>query len=57
MISTDYLRFIKDTDKYCEKVINDKETLVVMKNDNKNFVVMGLEEYNRLKQDCIKNNK
>ena len=48
MIATSYSSVRKDLKKYCDKVIDDCETVIITRKDDENVVLMSEEEYNNL---------
>ena len=51
MIATSYSSVRKDLKKYCDKVIDDCETVIITRKDDKNAVLMSEEEYNNLMEN------
>lgn len=48
MLSTRITEFRKNTKKYLDNVINDAETLIVDRGNDKAVVILSLDEYNSM---------
>jgi antitoxin YefM len=48
MLTVNYSTLSKDFKNYCDKVTNDKETIIVTRKGNKNLVMIDLDEWNEL---------
>ena len=48
MIVTNYSSLRKDLKKYCDKVIDNCETIIITRKNEKNVVLMSEDEYNNL---------
>ena len=48
MIATNYSSVRKDLKKYCDKVIDDWEAIIITRKNEKNVVLMSEDEYNNL---------
>lgn len=48
MIAVNYSTMRNKLKTYCDAAINDNETVIVTRKDEKNVVLMGLDQYNRL---------
>ena len=58
MIVTNYSSLRKDLKKYCGKVIDDWEAIIITRKNDKNVVLMSEEEYNNLMENLyIMSNK
>lgn len=51
MIATNYSSVRKDLKKYCDKVIDDCETVIITRKDEKNVVLLSEDEYNNLMEN------
>lgn len=56
MLAVNYSTIRKNLKDYCDKVTDDYETVIVTRKDEKNVVIISLEEYNDM-QKTIKNMK
>lgn len=56
MLAVNYSTIRKNLKDYCDKVTDDYETVIVTRKDEKNVVIISLEEYNEM-QKTIKNMK
>ena len=56
MLAVNYSTIRKHLKDYCDKVTDDYETVIVTRKDEKNVVIISLEEYNEM-QKTIKNMK
>lgn len=54
MLAVNYSTIRKHLKDYCDKVTDDYETVIVTRKDEKNVVIISLEEYNAM-QKTIKN--
>lgn len=45
--------FLKEFTVYCDKVNDEKEALIVQRSNEKNVVVLSLEEYNNMKKQLF----
>lgn len=54
MLAVNYSTIRKNLKGYCDKVTDDYETVIVTRKDEKNVVIISLEEYNSM-QKKIKN--
>ena len=58
MIATNYSSVRKDLKKYCDKIIDNCETIIITRKNEKNVVLMSEEEYNNLMENLyIMSNK
>ena len=58
MIATNYSSVRKDLKKYCDKIIDNCETIIITRKNEKNVVLMSEDEYNNLMQNLyIMSNK
>lgn len=48
MIAVNYSTIRKNLKSYCDKVTDDGETVIVTRKDEKNVVIISLEEWNAL---------
>lgn len=48
MLAVNYSTYRSNLKKYCDRVTDDSETIIVTRKDEKNVVVMSLEEYNNI---------
>ena len=48
MLAVNYTTIRNNLMDYCDKVTDDHETVIVTRKDEKNVVIIRLEEYNRL---------
>lgn len=53
MLATPSAAFLKEFTLYCDKVNDEKETLIVTRSNDKNIVVLSLEEYNEMKKQIF----
>ena len=51
MIATNHSSVRKNLKKYCDKVIDDCETVIITRKDEKNVVLMSEDEYNNLMEN------
>ena len=56
MLAVNYSTIRKNLKDYCDKVTDDYETVIVTRKDEKNVVIISLEEYTDM-QKTIKNMK
>lgn len=54
MLAVNYSTIRKNLKDYCDKVTDEHETVIVTRKDEKNVVIISLEEYNAM-QKLIKN--
>lgn len=54
MLAVNYSTIRKNLKYYCDKVTDEHETVIVTRKDEKNVVIISLEEYNAM-QKLIKN--
>jgi antitoxin YefM len=58
MLAVNYTNLRENLKKYCDKVNDDYETIIVTRKNNKNVVMISQEEYNNLlENDFIMSNK
>ena len=50
MLAVNYSTIRENLKSYCDKVTDDKETVIVTRKDEKNVVVISLEEWNLLQK-------
>jgi antitoxin YefM len=55
MLAVNYSTIRNNLKDYCDKVTDSNETVIVTRKDEKNVVIISLEEYNAM-QKAIKNN-
>lgn len=48
MLAVNYSTIRNNLKNYCDKVTDDCETVIITRKDEKNVVLMGLDEYNNL---------
>ena len=48
MLAVNYSTIRNNFKNYCDRVTDDCETVIITRKDEKNVVLMGLEEYNNL---------
>lgn len=53
MLAVSSSAFLKEFTIYCDKVNDDNETLIVTRSNEKNIVVLSLEEYNQMKKQIF----
>lgn len=51
MLAVNYSNLRDNLKDYCDKVSDDFETVIVTRKDEKNVVIISLEEYNNLKEN------
>ncbi len=51
MLAVNYSNLRDNLKDYCDKVSNDFETVIVTRKNEKNVVIISLEEYNNLKEN------
>ena len=51
MIVTNYSSLRKDLKKYCDKIIDNCETIIITRKNEKNVVLMNEDEYNNLMEN------
>lgn len=51
MLAVNYSNLRDNLKDYCDKVSDDFETVIVTRKDDKNVVIISLEEYNNLKEN------
>ena len=54
MLAVNYSTIRNNLKDYCDRVTDDHETVIVTRKDEKNVVIIRLEEYNRLMK-AVKN--
>ena len=58
MLSVNYSNMRDNFKDYCDKVTDDYETVIVTRKNDKNVVMISLEEYNNMKENLyIMSNK
>lgn len=57
MLATTSAVFLKEFTLYCDKVNDDKESIIVTRSNEKNIVVLSLEEYNEMKKQIFMTKK
>ena len=58
MVATNYSSVRKDLKKYCDKVIDNCETIIITRKNEKKVVLMSEDEYNNLMENLyIMSNK
>lgn len=58
MLAVNYSNLRDNLKDYCDKATDDYEAVIVTRKDNKNVVIISLEEYNNLKENLyIMSNK
>ena len=48
MLAVNYSTIRNNLKNYCDKIINERETVIVTRKDEKNVVILSLDEYNTL---------
>lgn len=48
MLAVNYSTIRKDLNSYCDKAADEHETVIVTRKNEKNIVIMSLEQYNQL---------
>ena len=48
MLAVNYSTYRSNLKEYCDRVTNDSEIIIVTRKDEKNVVVMSLDEYNNI---------
>ena len=48
MLAVNYSTIRNKLKEYCDRVTDDRETVIVTRKDEKNVVIMSLEEYNSM---------
>ena len=48
MLAADYLTFYNNLDDYCDKVAEARETVIITRKNEKNVVIISLDDYNRM---------
>ncbi len=51
MLATNYSDMRNNLKKYCDKVTNDFETIIITRKNNSNVVLMSEEEYNNIMEN------
>ena len=51
MLAVNYSTIRENLKTYCDKVNDDSETVIVTRKDNRNVVLMSLDEYNNLMEN------
>jgi len=54
MLAVNYSTIRNNFKDYCDRVTDEQETVIVTRKDEKNVVILSLEEYNRLTK-AVKN--
>lgn len=53
MLAVNYTTIRENLKTYCDKVVDDSETVIITRKDNKNVVLMSLDEYNNLVENAF----
>lgn len=53
MLAVDSASFLKEFTIYCNKVNDEKETVIITRSNDKNIVLLSLEEYNDMKKQIF----
>lgn len=53
MISVSSAGFLKEFSIYCNKANDENETIIVTRSNDKNIVVLSLEEYNQMNKQIF----
>jgi len=48
MTAVNYSKFQQNVKEYCDKVINDVETVIITRDDDENVVLLSESEYNNM---------
>lgn len=51
MLAVNYSTIRENLKSYCDKVNDDSETVIITRKDNKNVVMMSLDEYNNMQEN------
>lgn len=51
MLATNFTNVRNNFKKYCDKVIEDAQPVIVTRKDDKNVVIISLEEYNNMQEN------
>ena len=51
MVATNYTTVRNHLKDYCDLIISSGETVVVTRKENKNIIMMSLEQYNRMEKE------
>lgn len=51
MLATNFTNVRNNFKKYCDKVIEDAQPIIVTRKNDKNVVIISLEEYNNLREN------
>ena len=51
MLATNFTNVRNNFKEYCDKVINDAQPIIVTRKDDKNVVLISLEEYNNMQEN------
>lgn len=51
MLATNFTNVRNNFKEYCDKVINDAQPILVTRKDDKNVVLISLEEYNNMQEN------
>lgn len=57
MLTAPSAAFLKEFTIYADRLHDEKETLIVTRSNDKNLVVLSLEEYNEMKKQIFMNKK
>lgn len=52
MLAVNYSKLRNNLKEYCDKTIDNLETLLITRKDNRNVVMISLEEYNNLVENA-----
>lgn len=52
MLAVNYSELRKNLKDYCDRAVDNLETVVVTRKDNKNIVVISLDQYNNLLENA-----
>ena len=53
MLAVNYSTIRNNFKNYCDKVTDDSETVIITRKDEKNVVLIGLDEYNNLMENVF----
>ena len=51
MLAVNFSNMRENFKDYCDKVYNNAETIIITRKDNKNVVLMSLDEYNNIMEN------
>ena len=51
MLATNFSNMRENFKSYCDKVVDDCETVIVTRKDDKNVVLMSLDQYNNIMEN------